>query len=458
MYDLVIRGGAVALPDGAVRPLDIGVKDGKVECLSSGGLTGRETLNVSGLTVLPGAVDQHMHTFWGYDFESFENATKAAAMGGVTTVLDMPLDAPATLSAERFSAKVEMARKWAYVDFALYAGIDPLAPEVERLAGLGAVGFKLFMDGAAPPGMYPGLDTGQLLGAMRSIALTGVPAAIHAENSFIVDAESRRLQSAGRMDGKAWSEARPEVAEEEAVARALILARETRCPTSICHLSTPGSVAMVREARADGCSVYAETCPHYLLLTWEDSDRDVRVKYNPPARGRQSVEGLWRALEAGWIHAVASDHGPLTKDPAAGIWDCRPGAGDGVEVMVPLVLTEGLKRGLPPATLVNVLSSGPARTFGLYPKKGCLLPGSDADLCALDLKARRTIEAGRLSMLGEKWSPFEGWAVTAVPVFTVVRGNVVVRDGVFTGTPGAGRFIAGRATRARGATPGGESA
>jgi allantoinase len=443
-HDLAVAGGQVLLPDGRIEPLTIGVRAGRIATLADGQLDAEETLDAGGLTVVPGLVDEHFHVFWGYGWETYAGATRAAAKGGITTVVDMPLDRPATLSVERLEEKIAAIRGECHVDHALFGGYDDADPDqVGRLAEAGVVALKLFTGGVAPPGMYPGADTGQILDCMRRAKRAGLTVVVHCENAEIVDFETARVRAEGRSDPAAWDEARPWYSEVEAVQRVALVAEVTGCRTVIAHVTSPQAVAAVREARARGADVWVETCPHYLCMTVEEMAADRRVKWNPPSRDRASVEELWRLLAEGHVHTIGSDHAPLPKSPEADVWTQLPGAGNGLETMLPLVGTEALRRGIPLAHVVDLLATTPARLFGLHPRKGTIAIGSDADLALIETSGSKVLDARELEYHEqEKWSPFDGREVTVYPVYTVLRGRVIFAEGAVTGEPGYGELIA----------------
>jgi allantoinase len=445
-HDLAIAGGRVLLPDGRIEPATIGVRAGRIVTLSDGPLDADETLDATGLTVLPGLIDEHFHVFWGYGWETYRGATRAAAKGGITTVVDMPLDKPPILSAARLQEKLAHVRSECLVDYALFGGAPSDDPEdIAALAEGGIVALKLFTGGVAPPGMYPGADTGQMLDCMRRARQEGLTVVVHCENAEIVDFETRRLQGEGRTDPGAWDEARPWYSELEAVQRVALVAEVTGCRTVIAHVTAPESVAYVRDARARGADVWIETCPHYLCVTLEDMAADTRLKWNPPSRSSESVERLWQLLAEGHVHTVGSDHAPLAKIPGADIWTQLPGAGNGLEGMLPLVATEAARRGVTLAQVAGLLSTTPARLFGLFPRKGTIAVGSDADFCVVETNGSKMIDAQQLEYHEqEKWSPFDGREVTVFPVYTVLRGRVIFAEGEVTGEPGFGELIAKR--------------
>lgn len=442
-HELAIVGGDVLLPDGTIARLDVGVRDGRIATIAAGGIDADETLDATGLTVLPGLVDEHFHVFWGFGWETYAGATRAAAKGGITTVVDMPLDKPATVTADLLRTKLAAVGHECYVDYAAFGGAPSEDPDdIARLAGAGVSAIKLFTGGVAPPGMYPGADSGQILDVMRRARQEGLVVVVHCENAEIVDFETRRLQAEGRNDPAAWDEARPWYSELEAVQRVTLLAEVTGCRTVIAHVTAPQSVAYVRDARARGADVWIETCPHYLCVTLEDMAGDTRLKWNPPSRDRASVEMLWSLLADGHVHTVGSDHAPLAKTPGADIWSQLPGAGNGLEGMLPVTATEARKRGIGLARVAELLSSTPARVFGLYPRKGAIAIGSDADFCIVDTTTARRLDAQQMEYHEqERWSPFDRREVTVWPIYTLLRGSVVFAEGSIVGDP-AGRFLA----------------
>ncbi|MGI9658418.1 MAG: amidohydrolase family protein, partial [Gaiellaceae bacterium] len=330
--DLAITGGEILLSDGQLTRANLGIAGGRITRVSTDPIAASETLDASGLTILPGLIDEHFHVFRNYGWETYEGATRAAAKGGITTVVDMPLDNPAVLSEQAFREKLEAISDACHVDFALFAGDpDDALDELDGMVGAGARALKIFTGGVAPPGMYPGADSGGILQLLRRCRELGIVAVAHCENAEIVDSETARLQAEGRDDVAAWDEARPWFSEVEAVARVALLAEATGCKTVMAHLSSHQSVDAVTAARARGADVWVETCPHYLCLTTEEMAGDARMKWNPPSRDRESVEQLWNQIARGEIHTVGSDHAPLPKGEDANIWDQLPGAGNGLE-------------------------------------------------------------------------------------------------------------------------------
>ena len=451
-HDLALINGRAVLPGGVVEHVNIGVREGKIATLTDAALDAEETIDVEGLTVLPGLVDEHFHVFRGYGWETYPGATRAAAKGGITTVVDMPLDKPPTLTAEALREKLDAIRDECHVDYAAFGGYLESDPdEIAAMAAAGAVAFKLFTGGVAPPGMYPGVTAGQMLDAMRRIKAEDRTVVVHSENAPIVDFETARLRAEGRNDVATWDEARPWFSELEAVQRVSLVAEVTGCRTVIAHVTAPQSVVAVGEARRRGADVWVETCPHYLCLTLEEMAGDARLKWNPPSRDRASVDRLWQLLGEGHIHTIGSDHAPLPKEPGADIWTQLPGAGNGLETMLALVGTEALHhRDVSLAQLTDLLSTTPARLFGLYPRKGTNRIGSDADFAVIETDGRRVLDAQELEYHEQlKWSPFDGREVRVYPLYTVLRGRLIFAEGAVVGERGYGEFQAAAALAER---------
>jgi dihydroorotase (multifunctional complex type) len=443
-YDFALTGGDVLLGDGELRRLNVGVCDGRIETLTAAAIEAGTTLDVSGLTVLPGVVDQHYHCWWGYGFESHASSTRAAIKGGVTTVIEMPLDRPLTLTVEAWEAKQASVADQYHVDHAVIGGYLEEAPEeLDAMADAGVVAYKLFTGLVAPPGMYPGSDDAAVLYTMRRAREHSVTVIVHCEDASIVDAETARLRDEGRNDPRAWDEARSWLAEVDAVQRVALIAEATGARTVIAHVPTPRSVEAVTAARARGADVWVETCPHQICLSQDDMALDTRLKWNPPTRDRAQVERLWEQLAAGEVHAIGSDHAPLPKIDGADIWDQNPGAGNVLETMLPVVATEALSRGVGLARVAELLCATPARLFGLYPRKGVIAVGSDADFAVVSTGAARTIRAAELEWHDEdgRWTPYEGRTVTVDPVYTVLRGKLVYAKGEVLGEPGDGELV-----------------
>jgi allantoinase len=442
--DLALIGGRAVIGDDVVE-LNIGIRDGRTTRLTDAAIDAAETIDARGLTVMPGVIDEHFHGFHGYGWETYENATRGAVKGGVTTIVDMPLDKPPSLTAAALRAKLQETDGAFLIDHAAFGGYLPEDPdEMTAMAELGIAAFKLFTGGVAPPGMYPGVDAGGALDALRRAASLGRTTTVHCEDAPIVDFETARLMAEGRDGVSAWDEARPWFAEVAAAQSIALLAQVAGARVVIAHASSPQTVEAITAARERGADVWAETCHHYLCTNLEAMGADVRQKWNPPTRSAASVDRMWQQVRDGQLHSVGSDHAPLPKGPATDIWEQAPGAGNGVEIFFPLFATEALhRRDVSIARIAQLVSTNPARIFGLAPRKGAIAVGADADFAIVETNGRRTLDAGTLEYHEQAgWSPFDGAKLRVFPVYTVLRGQIVYADGEVRGRPGDGRYLA----------------
>lgn len=453
METLVIGGTVV--DDRDARRVDVGIDGGQIIGLFAPGAgpSADQVVDASGLVVVPGAVDAHTH-FTGLHArpaESLRVGTRGAAAGGVTTILEHPQSDPPATMLDRFVRKRELMEANSIVDFGLWGGIDPASlDQLPLIHEAGAVAFKGFMcstnPAGTPPDAYglPHLEDELLLRAMTTIADFGGIVGLHAENHSMLTFRTSELKASGRTDALAHAEASPPIGEEEAVARALLLAEASGVRCHIVHLSVPAAAKRVRDVK-QRASVSMETCPHYLVLDESDLVRSgAYARCAPPLRKRAEVEALWEFIFDGSIEFLASDHCPYLLDQKAAtsnaIWDAALGL-NGIQVMGPLLFSEGVQaRNLPLQDFVRLTSTGPARRFGLYPRKGALEPGSDADLVLYDPTASWTIHASDLSGLAH-WSPYEGREVRGRVVRTLSRGRTVFESGVDTGESGFGKFV-----------------
>ena len=415
----------------------------------------KETLDATGLHVLPGAIDVHVHfRDPGYPHkEDWESGTAAAAFGGVTTVFDMPNTIPPTGTAEILAAKHAIAASKAHIDFGLYGllGNDTI-DHVPALVDGGVIGFKLYMGNTF--GKIPSPDTGATLEAFEVVAATGKRISLHAENNDIMERRQKRLMAAGKMDQWAHLAARPNVVAIEAVSRAAMLAEWTGARIHVLHISTADELRPLREAKARGVDITGETCPHYLMLSTDDYKRFPGViAVNPPVREAVNQEPIWQALLDGTIDLIATDHAPHTPEEKTrnDIWTVDCGF-PGVETQMPLMLTEVNAGRMSISDYVRMSAFNPARIWGLYPRKGALVPGADADIAIVDLARAHTIEDAKLQSRS-KISPWNGRKVKGLPIHTIVRGRFVMKDRTLVpgtqrlGTLGAHRFRTCRSRR-----------
>ena len=443
--DLVIRNGKIVSPD-AVIDASIAIKDGLVLAVGADDAmpAAKESFDVSGLHVLPGAIDDHVHfRDPGYPHkEDWESGTAAAALGGVTCVFDMPNTIPPTGTAEILAAKHAIAASKAHVDFGLYGLLgDDTIPNVPDLVKGGIVGFKLYMGNTF--GKIPSPDTGATLECFEVAAATGKRVSLHAENNDIMERRQKRLMAAGKINQWAHLAARPNVVAVEAVSRAAILAEWTGARIHVLHISTADELRPLREAKARGVDITGETCPHYLMLSTEDYDRVPGViAVNPPVREKINQEPIWTALLDGTIDVIATDHAPHAREEKTrnDIWTVDCGF-PGVETQMPLMLTEVNAGRMTISDYVRMSTFNPARIWGLYPRKGALTPGSDADIAIVDLSREHIIRDAEVQSRS-KISPWDGRRVKGLPIHTLVRGRFVMKNRqLIPGTKGWGHSV-----------------
>jgi dihydroorotase len=443
--DLVIHNGIVVSPDAAISA-SIAIKDEKIFAVGAAEAmpAARETLDAKGLHILPGAIDVHVHfRDPGYPHkEDWESGTAAAAFGGVTTVFDMPNTIPPTGNAEILAAKHKIAASKAHVDFGLYGLLgETTIQQVPELIEGGVIGFKLYMGNTF--GKIPSPSTGAMLEAFEVVAETGKRISLHAETNSIMERRQTRLIEAGRHDPLAHIASRPAVVAVEAVSRACILSEWTGARIHVLHISSADELRPLREARARGVDVTGETCPQYLLLSTDDYARFGGViRVNPPVREKENQAPLWAALADGTIDMIATDHAPHTIEEKTrnDIWAVDCGF-PGVETQMPAMLTEVNAGRMSICDYVRWSSFNPAKTWGLYPRKGAIQSGSDADLALVDLARAWTVDDAKIQSRS-KISPWHGRAVKGLPIHTIVRGRFVMRDrGLMADTRGFGRSV-----------------
>ncbi|HYP21148.1 MAG TPA: allantoinase AllB, partial [Chloroflexia bacterium] len=402
LYDLIIRNGTLVTPEDTFRA-DVAIAGEQIaEVAPSVEGTSRSELDASGLHVLPGVIDAHLHfnepgrTEW----EGFATGSMSLAAGGTTTYFDMPLNShPPTIDAAAFDLKCEAARAASLVDFGLWGGLVPGSiGNMEELAARGVVGFKAFMSNSGIED-FQASDDLTLYEGMREAARLGCIVAVHAENDPLTTLLAMRAVAEGRTGVLDYLRSRPVVAELEAIERAILYAGETGCSLHVVHVSSGRGVSLVAEARARGVDVSCETCPHYLALTEEDVQRLGAVaKCAPPLRSRQEQDELWSHIGAGTLPMVASDHSPApasmkSSDNFFKVW----GGISGCQSLLQLLLTEGYsRRDVPLTTIVSLTAGYVARRFGVSPRKGRLEAGADADLALIDLGSIHVLEAGDL--------------------------------------------------------------
>lgn len=448
-YDLVIKGGELVSSGGRMRA-DLGIRGETIAALGSD-LAGQETIDATGKLVLPGAIDVHTHfqlPFCGtVSADDFTTGSRAAAMGGVTTFIDFAIQAKPASVSEAIEKRRAEADPQVCVDYGLHAALTEWNAEREaeigRIIKSGIPTFKLFMIYKSQGWQSSDAD---LYCALREVAKHGGMVAVHAENDDLINLLQAEAERDGLRGAYTHAITRPTVTESEAVARAINLAEAAGGRLYIVHMSTGRSLDHVEEGILRGVDVHAETGPHYLLLDDEMFKGEDGHHYAtcPPIRKPADQERLWEGLANGSIEVLATDTCTFNSQQKA-MWegDYRkiPMGMPGIEVLLPLTYSAGVGEGrLAPEQMIELLCENPARLFGMWPRKGSLSVGSDADVVIFDPDLEVTISHKDLATNCD-YNPFEGVTVAGWPLTTLVRGRVVVRDRQFVGQAGWGRFI-----------------
>ena len=444
MFDLMVRGNLV-LPDRVLAGGYLGISDGAIGAVGTGPAPpAKATVDAGGKLVFPGVVDGQVHAGSAAGIEGLGDASRAAAAGGVTTIVDMPFDDPHPVdTVERLRRKVGAVERLAVVDVALYATARKGAGSdgIPELAEAGACAFKVSTYEYHPV-RFPGYDTGELLEIFPAIAETGLPVAFHNEDPYIVRRLTEQFERERRNTPEAHGASRPPLAELIANVAVFEIARATGVRCHIVHSSLARGFDHVRRYREDGVQVSAETCVQYLVFDEEDVLRmGARLKQNPPIRPAEEKAALWEKIAADEIDFVSSDHvaWPLSRKSDPDIF--KNGAGiPGLETIFAALYTGMVtERAMSPTRVAELLSERPARHFGLFPRKGALIPGGDADFIVVDLSPWTFDAANMASEV--KWSPYDGMRFGARVEATYVRGKPVFMDGQVVAPAGSGAFI-----------------
>lgn len=454
--DRVIANGQLFL-DGSFQPLDIAIAAGTIAAIGARGAfadASADLVDAASRLVFPGVIDSHFHSRAPShpERETFASATAAAAAGGVTTLIEMPISEPPAINGEVVRSRGHLVESEAYVDVGFYASCGTLRREdLESSIEAGALAFKGFLQ-QVPPGRESEFDglclptNGELLQAFELLRDYDLPCAFHPEDEAMLRMLRSRLQAEGRRDGAAHAAHRPDYVEAISVGTLLQLADHFGVHLQVPHVSSRMTVNLIREAKARGVRVTAETCPQYLQFDASDLDRlGPYAVCNPPLKTPDDRAALWEAIADGTIDTVASDHSPFTaaeKDRALDdIWLSPPGF-PGVEVLAPFVIGAALEGRITLARLNDLIFANPVRIFGLGPGKGAIRPGADADLLIYDPDARSAFDSStftsKVKAIGKIW---DGVPRVGAVATTLLRGEIVYNDGAVTGVSGAGRAL-----------------
>jgi allantoinase len=441
--ELVIRGRRVVTEHG-IEPASVHVTRSYISSISiyEDVPAGAELIEAFDSIVMPGLVDTHVHVNepGRSDWEGFQTATRAAAAGGVTTIVDMPLNSiPATTTLHGFQTKLEAARDKLHVDVAFWGGVVPgNTPEFAKLWDAGVVGFKCFLIHSGVD-EFPNVTEDELRGAMPELARLGALLIVHAELPGPVEACCQSMAGGPSRSYKTFLNSRPREAENEAVALMIRLCRETGCRVHIVHHSSADALPMLRNAKRFGLPITAETCPHYLHFAAEDiRDGATEFKCCPPIREQENREKLWDALKDGTIDFVVSDHSPCPPDMKLreqGDFVKAWGGISSLQLRLPIMWTDASARGCTIQDLAKWLCREPARQVGLHNLKGAIKDGYDADIVIWDSEREFKVEPTALHHR-HKLSPYNGEVLRGVVEKTFVRGRMVYDGGEFFGPYG----------------------
>ena len=411
------------------------------------------TIDAAGKYLFPGGIDVHTHLdmpFGGsMSSDDFETGTIAAAHGGTTTVVDFAIQYHGQTLHHAWETWMKKAEGKAAIDYGFHMIITELNDQVElemdALVRQGVTSFKLFM---AYPGVFM-LDDASIFKALLRTGKNGGTICMHAENGGVIDVLVKKALAEGKTAPKYHALTRPARAEAEATHRAIALAEIAGVPIYIVHLSAPEALEMVTEARDRGLPAFAETCPQYLFLSYDNYEEPgfngAKYVMSPPLRPKDTQDRLWRGLAGNDLQAISTDHCPfcMKEQKVLGEHDFSkiPNGAPGIETRMSLVYDGGVAAGrISLNRFVELTSTSPAKIFGLFPRKGTIAPGSDADIVIFDPEKKLTLSAKTLHM-NVDYNPYEGREVTGATDTVISRGNIVIDAGKFTGKAGAGAFL-----------------
>jgi len=428
----------------------IGVVDGKVAFVAANplGVEANETVDCAGKFILPGFIDAHIHPYdpGPNEREDFEHLTQSMAAGGITTGIMMPFQIPVIRDVETYEFTKNYYEGKAYVDYGIHGGAiaNNLDVADDLWKKTGATALKAFMCFSTDD--CPFLEDDTFYAHLEILAKNGGIAMIHCENDKILKKREKELKAEGKMDGFAYNASHPDYAEIEAIQRAILFLRQTGAAAVIVHVSTAEGLRLIKKAREeDGVKVWAETCPHYLTFKVEDyATLGAKLKQSPPFHEEPNRLEMWKLFAKGYVDTVSSDHCPFTAEEKFAdpnnIW-LTPNGIPGVQAIAP-VLLNGVNDGkITLEKMVEVTSFNASKLYGLYPKKGVLQPGSDADFTVVDMDLEKEFSE-KDNKSKSPWSPYFGMTFKGWPVMTVCRGEIVFKDGEIVGKQGFGKYVA----------------
>ncbi len=456
-YDLIIQGGTI-LTASETYEADIAVEKGRIAAIGKGlPANGSKIVSAKGKVIFPGGIDVHTHLdmpFGGTTTaDDFVSGTTAAAAGGTTSIIDFAIQRRGGALREALDTWHAKAEGKSAVDYAFHMIVVDLpekqVPEMDKIVDEGVPSFKLFM---AYPGVFMS-DDATIFRALMRTKENGGMICMHAENGGVIDVLVKKALAEGRIEPKYHALTRPMSAEAEATRRAIALAEMAGVPIYIVHLSAGDAMEEVRRARARGVPAYAETCPQYLYLSYEDYERPgfegAKFVMSPPLRPKGNEERLWRGLANNWLQVVSTDHcsfcmkgkgGKPGKELGKKDFSKIPNGAPGIETRMMLLWDAVSKGRITANRFVDITSTTPAKLFGLYPRKGTIAPGADADLVLLDPKKKHTISVKNTHM-NVDYNPYEGMTVDGSIRDVFVRGTPLVQEGKFVGKHSHGRFL-----------------
>ncbi len=454
MFDSLIRGATVMTPAGQ-KLLDVALEQGKIVALleSDGLVQARETIDATGLHMLPGAIDIHFHVRAPAHPQrgTWESETRAAAAGGVTTVFEMPISKPCCATPEILNSRREQAEREAVVNFALYGAPGMRKREyVQGMKDAGAIAFKIFttsavkgredeFDGLCVPEEFDQLEVLEL------VRETGLVLVVHAESNPLLEYYSQRVKSTGRNDAATHGESRPPVVEALAIAKIAVLNDLIGAKLHIAHVTSRHALETLRKWQGVQ-DITGETCPQYLLFSEAQLEQyGSYAKINPPLRTLGDNAALWEGIRDGTLSSVTTDHSPFTveeKERArTDIWLAPPGA-PGVQMLVPMLLDSAAQGKITLEQAVDLMSTNGAKRFGIYPRKGAIQAGADADLILVNLEAKTVVNKHKeFSQARENDFFFDGKTFQGRVERTIVGGKTVFANGQVMGLPGDGKFV-----------------